>query len=70
VISTSPLAGWVTDTTVLGPPSTSVSLARTSNRVAESSSVTVSESSTATGASSEQVTVIETVAVAPPGVRL
>ena len=55
VITTVPLAGWVTDAIEIGPPSTSVSLASTSIAVAAASSVTVAESSTATGVSSTQV---------------
>ena len=36
VIITVPLAGWVTESTDFGPPSTSVSLASTSTAVARS----------------------------------
>ncbi len=65
VITTVPLAGWVIDAIEIGPPSTSVSLASTSTAVAAASSVTVALSPTATGGSSRQVTVIDTVAVVP-----
>ena len=57
VITTVPWVGWVTAFTVLGPPSTSVSLANTLIAVAGSSSTTVLVSSTATGGSSTSVTV-------------
>ena len=70
MITTAPLAGWVTDWTVFGPPSVSVSFARTLIEVAESSSATVALSLTATGASSEQVTVTATLATSPPGARV
>ena len=70
MITTVPLAGWVTEAIVIGPPSTSVSLANTSIAVAAASSTTVAVSSTATGGSSTQVTVTDTVAVEPPGVRV
>ena len=70
VITTVPLAGWVTEPTAIGPPSVSVSLASTSIAVAGASSATVAASSTATGGSSTQVTVTDTVAVDPPGVRV
>ena len=66
VIATVPLAGWVTEAIVFGPPSMSVSLASTLIAVAPESSATVAVSSTATGSSSTQVTVTETVAVEPP----
>ena len=66
VITTVPLAGWVAEMTVFGPPSGSVSLASTSIAVAPLSSATVAASSTAVGASSTQVTVTVTVAVEPP----
>jgi hypothetical protein len=66
VIVTVPLAGWVTDVTLIGPPSGSVSLASTSMALAPESSVTVAASSTAVGSSSTQVTVTVTVAVEPP----
>ena len=66
MITAEPLAGWVTDWTLFGPPSTSVSLASTSTGLGPESSPTVAESLTATGASSEQVTVTETDAVSPP----
>ena len=61
-----PWAGLVFEAIVFGPPSMSVSLARTLIVVAEASSLTVFESLTATGLSSTQVTVIDTVAVEPP----
>ena len=67
VITTVPFAGCVTAATALGPPSTSVSLARTSIPAAPPSSVTVAPSATATGGSSTQVTVTETVALDAPG---
>ncbi len=70
MITTVPLVGWVTWSTVIGPSSMSVSLANTSIVVAGSSSATVAESSTAVGGSSTQVTVTLTVAVEPPGVRV
>ncbi len=60
-----PWVGWVSEATPIGPPSMSVSLARTLTMTLVSSSV-VALSSTATGASSTAVTVIETVAVEPP----
>ena len=66
VITTVPLAGWVTEAIASGPPSTSVSLASTSIAVAAASSATVAVSSTAAGGSSTQVTVTDTVAVEPP----
>ena len=66
VIATVPWAGWVTAAIVIGPPSTSVSLASTSIAVAPASSATVAVSSTAIGSSSTQVTVTATVAVEPP----
>ena len=66
VITTVPLAGWVTDATDLGPPSISVSFASTSIAVAPESSTTVALSFTATGGSSTHVTVTDTVAVEPP----
>ena len=66
VITTVPLAGWVTEAIVFGPPSGSVSLASTSIAVAPESSATVAVSSTAVGGSSTQVTVTATVAVEPP----
>ena len=66
VSTTVPLAGSLAAAIVIGPPSTSVSLASTSIAVAAASSITVAASSTATGASSTQVTVTETVAVEPP----
>ena len=65
-----PLAGCVTDATEIGPPSMSVSFASTSTAVAPESSPTVALSFTATGGSSAQVTVIDTVAVEPPGVSV
>jgi hypothetical protein len=61
-----PLAGSVTDWTAIVPPSVSVSLARTLTVLAPESSPTVALSSTATGTSSTQVTVTDTVAVSPP----
>ena len=67
VITTVPLAGWVTEVIEIGPLSRSVSLANTSTVDAPLSSTTVVVSSTATGASSTQVTVTLTVAVEPPG---
>ena len=66
MITTVPFVGWVTDATVFGPPSLSVSLASTSIAPAAESSPTVAASLTATGGSSEQVTVTVTVAVEPP----
>ena len=67
VITTVPFVGWVTDWISFGPPSGSVSLARTLMPVAEESSTTVAESLTAVGGTSSlQVTVTETVAVEPP----
>ena len=66
VITTAPLAGWVTEATDLGPPSTSVSLANTSTGVAAASSKSVPASDTATGLSATHVTVTLTVAVTPP----
>ena len=67
VIATVPWAPSVFEAIVFGPPSVSVSLASTSIAVAAASSVDGRrESLTATGASSTQVTVIETVAVEPP----
>ncbi len=67
VITTVPLAGWVTEATDFGPPSMSVSLASTSTAVAPRVLEHRPVSSTATGGSSTQVTVTETVAVEPPG---
>ena len=64
--TTVPLAGWVMEEMVFGPPSTSVSLASTLMAVALASSFTVALSVTATGVSSTQVTVMETVACEPP----
>ena len=61
-----PWAGWVTEAIAFGPPSGSVSLAKTSIAVAPESSATVLVSSTADGLSSTQVTVTATVAVEPP----
>ena len=49
MIATVPLAGWVTEAMLIGPPSTSVSLANTSIAVAGSSSTTVAASATAVG---------------------
>src|SRR4029078_1445658 len=66
VMTTVPWRGWVTEAIVLGPPSMSVSLARTLIVVAGASSSTVLVSSTAVGASSTQVTVTRTVPIAPP----
>ena len=66
VITTVPFAGWVTESTDIGPPSMSVSFASTSIAVAPESSATVALSSTATGRSSTHVTVTDTVAVDPP----
>ena len=68
MITTVPLAGSDTESIVLGPPSTSVSLASTSIALAPESSPTVALSLTAVGGSSTQVTVTDTVAVEPPGV--
>ena len=51
---------------LLGPPSLSVSLASTSIAFGPELPVTVSESLTATGGSSTQLTVIDTVALEPP----
>jgi hypothetical protein len=65
-MTTAPFAGWVTDWTSAGPPSTTVSLSSTSIAFAPESSFTVAESATATGGSSTQVTVAETVADEPP----
>ena len=66
VITTVPLAGWVTETIVFGPPSTSVSLASTLIGFGPESLGTRAVSLTATGASSTQVTVTRTLAVEPP----
>ena len=70
VITTVPLAGWVTALIVLGPASMSVSLANTVIAVAAASSSTVAVSLTATGGSSTQVTVTDTVAVVAAGERV
>ena len=69
-MTTVPFAGCVTDCTSFGPPSTSVSLASTSTGAGPESSATIAASLTATGGSSEHVTVIDTVAVEPPGVSV
>ena len=69
-MTTVPLAGCVTDAIDFGPPSTSVSLPSTPIALAPVSWITVALSLTATGGSSTQVTVIETVAVEPPGVSV
>ena len=69
-MTTTPLAGCVTELMLFGPPSTSVSFDSTGMAVAPESSSTVALSLTATGASSTQVTVTLTVAVEPPGVRV
>ena len=66
MITTVPFAGSEAELIVLGPPSTSVSLASTGTAVAAASSATVALSLTATGGSSTQVTVTDTVAVEPP----
>ena len=63
VIATAPFAGWVTEATLFGPPSTSVSLASTSIALAPESSVTVAASLTAAGGSSTLVRLIVIVAV-------
>ena len=63
--STVPFVGCVKLTTVIGSPSTSVSLSNTSISTGVSSSV-VAVSSTATGLSSTGSTVTVTVAVSPP----
>jgi hypothetical protein len=66
VIATVPWAGWVTEAIVFGPPSGSVSFPSTLIGLAPESSATVAVSLTAVGLSSTQVTVTDTVAVAPP----
>src|ERR1700710_1526254 len=66
-MTTDPFAGCVTEATAFGPPSTSVSLASTSTALTPESWATVFASLTATGGSSTHVTVIETVALEPPG---
>ena len=66
MITTVPWAGWVTDWIAFGPPSGSVSLAKTLTALAPESSATVFVSFTATGGSSAQLTVTATVAVEPP----
>ncbi len=66
VSTTVPWAGSVADAIALGPASGSVSLASTLTADATASSLTVALLLTATGLSSTQVTVIETVAVEPP----
>ena len=63
MIATAPLPPWVTDWTTSGPPSMSVSLARTSMGLAPESSVTVAVSATALGASSTALIVMEMVRV-------
>ncbi len=70
VSTTVPWAGSVADAIAIGPASASVSLASTLTAVGAESSPTVALLSTATGWSSTQVTVIETVAAEPPGVRV
>ena len=67
MITTAPFAGCVTDWTDFGPPSLSVSLASTSTALEIESSATVALSLTATGGSSTQVTIIDTVADELPG---
>ncbi len=57
-MTTVPLAGWVTEVMLMGPPSMSVSLASTSIAVALASSSTVAGSFTATGGESTDVTVM------------
>jgi hypothetical protein len=67
VITTCPWVGWVTELIeAAAPPSTSVSLASTSTAVAGSSSTTLLPSRTASGRSSTQLTVTETVPIDPP----
>ncbi len=66
VRATVPLAGWVAEAIVFGPASGSVSLVSAGTAVAAADSATVAASLTATGLSSTQVTVIDTVAVEPP----
>ena len=61
-----PLAGSEALEMVFGPPSMSVSFARTSIAVAPESSALVAESFTATGMSSTQLTATDTVAESPP----
>jgi hypothetical protein len=56
----------VTEATSLGPPSTSVSLARTGSEVAPAPSWTPAWSSTARGGSSTPLTLIVTLAPAMP----
>ena len=60
----------VMDAITFGPPSMSVSLPSTATAVAPASSTTVAGSFTATGGSSTQVTVTDTVADEPPGVSV
>ena len=61
MITTVPLADWVTEPIDFGPASTSVSFVSTSIAVASASSATVALSLTATGLSSPQVTVTLTI---------
>ena len=56
-MATEPLVGWVTEATDLGPPSLSVSLARTLIALAPESSDTIFVSLTAVGGASTGVTV-------------
>jgi hypothetical protein len=70
LLTTVPFAGCVTDATEIGPPSMSVSLVSTVTLLAPESSPTVALLLTATGGSSTHVTVIETVALEPPGVSV
>ena len=65
-MSTVPSPGCVTASMDIGPPSAFRSFFSTSTAVAAASSFTVAESSTAVGASSTQVTVMDTVADEPP----
>ena len=61
-MTTVPLAGWVTDPTDFGPPSTSVSLARTGTATAPESSMPWKLSLIATGLSSTAATLMLRVA--------
>ena len=70
VITTVPLAGWVTEVMLLGPPSESVSLASTSMAVAPRPRSPWRCRRLQSGSSSTQVTVTDTVALSPPGVRV
>ena len=69
-MTTVPFAGCVTEAIDFGPPSMSVSLASTSTAVGRRVLDHRRASLTATGGSSTQVTVTETVAVEPPGVSV